>query len=45
MHDDLSLSGLWLKPYNIRGLITVQQHNKMSPMVQDDIMSHFMVIS
>ena len=45
MHDDLSLSGLWLKLYNISGLITFQQHNKMSPAVQDDIMSHFMVTS
>ena len=34
---------LWLQPYNISGLITLQQHDKMSPAVQYDIVSPFLV--
>ena len=36
---------LWLQPYNISGLITFQQYDKMSPMVRNDIVSPFMVTS
>ena len=39
------LHSLWFQPYNISGLITFQQHNKMSPTVQCDIMNPFMVTS
>ena len=39
------LHSLWLQPYNINGLITFQQHDKMSLAIQYDIISPFMVIS
>ena len=36
---------LWLQLYNISGLVTFQQYDKMSPTVQYEIMSSFMVTS
>ena len=37
------LHSLWLQPYNISGLITFQQHDKMSLVVWYDIVSPFIV--
>ena len=34
---------LWLRPYNINGLITLQHHDKMSLAVWYDIVSPFLV--